>query len=67
VAFEQAAAVLGQRDRAFLFIEGHALDESFVLEVSEIARAFARIAKIALRDDPKRAHGRERPRFRSLE
>ena len=67
MAFEQAATVLRQRDRAFLFVQGHALDESLILEVSEIAGAVARIPKIALRDDPKRADGGERPRFGSVQ
>lgn len=63
VAFEQAAAALRQRDRAFLFIHGHALDESLILEVSEIAGALVRVTKIALRDHPKRADRAERPRL----
>lgn len=61
MAFEQAAAALRQRDRAFLFIHGHALDESLILEVSEIANTAARVTKIALRDHPKRPDGPERP------
>ena len=67
VAFEQAAPVRCQRDRAFLFVHGHALDESLILEVSEIASAAARVTKIALRDHPKRADRAERPRFESIQ
>lgn len=36
VVSEQPAAVPGQRDRAFVFIQGHALDESLILKVSEM-------------------------------
>jgi hypothetical protein len=67
MALEQTAAVLRQRDRAFPFVEGHALHETLPLERPDIIPTVARIAQIPLRDDPKRPNGGERPRFGSLQ
>jgi hypothetical protein len=39
------------------------LDESLALEGAEIVPVFARVAQIALGDDPKRTDGRERARL----
>ena len=67
VAFEQAAAVLCQRDRAFMFVHGHALDESLVLEVPQLGRLATCISEIAFRDDPKRTDRHQRARFGSVQ
>lgn len=60
-------ARLCQRNRAFPFAQGHALDESLLLKVPEMASAVAWVTKIALRDHPKRADSGERLRFGSVQ
>jgi hypothetical protein len=67
VAFEQVATVACQRDRALMFVQGHALDEPLVFEVSEIAAGLTWLPNVALRDHPKRADRNEGPRFGTIQ
>lgn len=57
-----------QRDRAFVFVHRHALDQSLIVEVPQLGRlAAAGISKIAFRNDPKRTDRRQGPRFGSIQ
>ncbi|MDP3208984.1 MAG: hypothetical protein Q8M65_07530 [Rhodoglobus sp.] len=64
MAFEETAAAVRQGDGALASIQGHALDESLLLEAAEVSvthveRGIARVAQVALGDDTKRANGRQ--------
>jgi len=61
MAFEQATAVLVQRDRTLALVQRHSVDESLLFQVPEVERVVSWIAEIAFRHDPKGADSRESP------
>ena len=72
MAFEKAAAAVREGDGALASIQWHALDESLLLEVAEVSvthveRGIARVAQVALGDDTKRPHGRQRARVGAVQ
>jgi hypothetical protein len=66
MVLQEAATTLRESHRAVVAVQRDSLDESLIFQVAYVC-GLARTPEIALRYDPKRPDGRERPRVRAVE